>query len=269
MSREALWQAILENPEDRTVRLIYADWLEEYSNNPEDLARAEFIRLQIMLENRPRGSRKRSAERKRSREILTQYKAIWTADLRDVEAMSFRGGFLEHVALFATDFVQRGTTLLAAYPTITSVHLRDARQTIGKLLASGLLPRLRRVDLSSMCTYGCWAIQDELTMLARSEQLSGIRHLSLSANRLSEATLTAFAESPYLGSLRSLDLSKNHLSGPDHLHPILRLLQAPWLGQLEELNLTGMPLSSNLRQEIERRIAGRLLADPPPTESAK
>lgn len=41
-------QAIIEAPDDDTPRLVYADWLEEYGG---DLARAEFIRVQMELEH--------------------------------------------------------------------------------------------------------------------------------------------------------------------------------------------------------------------------
>ncbi len=49
---EQLLRAIVENPDDDAVRLVYADWLEENaeaSSMPSPLARAEFIRLQIEL----------------------------------------------------------------------------------------------------------------------------------------------------------------------------------------------------------------------------
>src|SRR5436189_3592451 len=45
---DAFLQAIRDNPADDTVRLIYADWLEEHG----DAARARFIRLQIDLDRR-------------------------------------------------------------------------------------------------------------------------------------------------------------------------------------------------------------------------
>lgn len=41
----ALLQAILDQPADDTVRLIYADWLDEQGQN----VRAEFIRVQVEL----------------------------------------------------------------------------------------------------------------------------------------------------------------------------------------------------------------------------
>lgn len=50
MPREqgAFLDAIIRNPDDDTVRLVYADWLQE--NGDEE--RAEFIRLQILLSSR-------------------------------------------------------------------------------------------------------------------------------------------------------------------------------------------------------------------------
>ncbi len=48
-TREAFIKDILDNPADDTLRLIYADWLEE-NGEPE---RAEFIRVQIELARTP------------------------------------------------------------------------------------------------------------------------------------------------------------------------------------------------------------------------
>jgi len=41
----ALLAAIWEDPHDDTLRLVYADWLEDHDQN----ARAEFIRVQCQL----------------------------------------------------------------------------------------------------------------------------------------------------------------------------------------------------------------------------
>ena len=41
--RDALWRAVLEDPRDDAVRLVFADWLEEHG----DAERAEFIRAQV------------------------------------------------------------------------------------------------------------------------------------------------------------------------------------------------------------------------------
>jgi uncharacterized protein (TIGR02996 family) len=263
MSREALWQAILENPEDRTVRLIYADWLEEHSDDPEDLARAELIRGQIAIESHPPRSRKLTSVRKRVREILKTYQKKWTAPLHGASEPEFRGGFLEHVRMGATEFARKGAQILDAHPTVVSVAFPAASNELDALLASELLPRLRQIDLSNLCSCGHCGIQEELITLARSEQLAGIRHLGLSGNRMEERTLQALVESPHLGSLRSLDLSNNPLTIQGTLRPMLVLLRAPWLRQLERLKLTGIPLSDALRRVLEGRVPGQVVVDPP------
>ena len=45
MSKEAFLKAILDDPDNDALRLVYADWLDEHGE-PE---RAEFIRVQIEL----------------------------------------------------------------------------------------------------------------------------------------------------------------------------------------------------------------------------
>lgn len=42
---DKLLQAILDNPEDDALRLVYADWLEERGD-----PRGEFIRVQVLLQ---------------------------------------------------------------------------------------------------------------------------------------------------------------------------------------------------------------------------
>jgi uncharacterized protein (TIGR02996 family) len=45
---EQLLRAVLEEPGDDTVRLVYADWLEEQGNR-DDREQAEFIRVQMKI----------------------------------------------------------------------------------------------------------------------------------------------------------------------------------------------------------------------------
>src|SRR5690242_6982954 len=47
---DALLRTVLEQPDDDTPRLIYADWMEEFGDESER-ARASFIRFQIEQKN--------------------------------------------------------------------------------------------------------------------------------------------------------------------------------------------------------------------------
>jgi uncharacterized protein (TIGR02996 family) len=56
--RAAFIRAICEQPTDDTVRLVFADWLEEH----DEPARAEFIRVQVKLAKKPVGCHRHAKE---------------------------------------------------------------------------------------------------------------------------------------------------------------------------------------------------------------
>lgn len=262
MSREALWQAIVENPEDRTVRLIYADWLEEHSDDPEDLIRAELIRAQIKVEGHPPRSRKVSAPRRRARAILKEWGKSWSRGLGPVaRSPEFRAGFIEHVQTSATTFARKGEELLDRFPTITSVYFHRASNELDELLSSNLLPRLRRVDISNMCSCGHCGINREIVDLVRSPQMESITHLNLSGNRITLETVEVLAQSPHLGKLRWLDLHNNPLVPLGSIRAMLRLFRASWLDSLEHLDLRGVPLSQTMRKAWTSRLGERVVLD--------
>ncbi len=59
MSDESAFvRAILADPGDAALRLIYADWLEE-SGGPEGLPRAEYLRIECELDRLPKGGGRR------------------------------------------------------------------------------------------------------------------------------------------------------------------------------------------------------------------
>src|SRR5215212_11486943 len=88
----ALHDAIIQNPDDDTVRLAYADWLQE--NGDEE--RAEFIRLQIEIARSD--DSQQSALRQREVALLTQHRGDWLRQIKNkVNGASyhFRRGFPE------------------------------------------------------------------------------------------------------------------------------------------------------------------------------
>src|SRR5438874_2614414 len=74
-----LFDAIVKNPDDDAPRFAYADWLAQ-NGDPD---RAEFIRLQIALENARSGD-KRDKLFTLSEELLTKNRAAWLAPLRPI-----------------------------------------------------------------------------------------------------------------------------------------------------------------------------------------
>jgi uncharacterized protein (TIGR02996 family) len=96
VTHDGFIQSIIEDPEDDTPRLVYADWLEEYGC-PE---RAEFIRVQIALDRLPTGDPSWASLRTREAELLDCHQREWVGPLRSLlTRWMFRRGFLDEVAV--------------------------------------------------------------------------------------------------------------------------------------------------------------------------
>src|SRR5262245_41171049 len=104
---EGLLADICANPEDDTPRLVYADWLEEHGE-PE---RAEFIRLQIRLAQRPEDD-PRYELGQRQDDLLAAHGESWLGPLRQrLEVPVWRRGFVEGGRLTLARFLRQGKQL--------------------------------------------------------------------------------------------------------------------------------------------------------------
>lgn len=104
--QRGLLQAVLDNPQDDVVRLIYADYLQEVSSLASDRARGEFIRLQVLEEDIPRQDAILLTYRKRWRNDL------WPLSLNNSDASLYYNvqtiytrGFISHISLKHDDFL--------------------------------------------------------------------------------------------------------------------------------------------------------------------
>jgi uncharacterized protein (TIGR02996 family) len=70
---DAFLQAIIENPDDDTPRLVYADWLEEHGH-PD---RAAFLRVQCHLARLPEGNPRWPGLEAEERALLAKHAAGW------------------------------------------------------------------------------------------------------------------------------------------------------------------------------------------------
>lgn len=94
-------RAIIDRPDDDTVRLVYADWLDDHG----DPDRAEFIRVQCELPHLPDTDTRRGPLEIRERQLLAKHAAAWIAprppdppgDYAGSEGVTsvFRRGFVE------------------------------------------------------------------------------------------------------------------------------------------------------------------------------
>jgi uncharacterized protein (TIGR02996 family) len=122
MLEDAFLQDILENPDDDTPRLIYADWLTDRGD-----PRGEFIQVQCRIAQA--GDPFRSgrlwgmpaavlkAWRAREQELLASHGERWRQSLRSLATeIEFHRGFPERVTVPADEFLARGGELFRATP---------------------------------------------------------------------------------------------------------------------------------------------------------
>src|SRR5262245_13586688 len=103
-SEDALLQAVIDDPDDDAVRLVYADFLEDHGQP----ARADFIRVQIELARDPR----RGDLEARELALVKEHESTWVGSLRGLvlggefhPPYCFRRGFVEEATLSAEDFL--------------------------------------------------------------------------------------------------------------------------------------------------------------------
>jgi uncharacterized protein (TIGR02996 family) len=172
---EALFQAILDDPDDDAPRLVYADWLEEHG----DAERAEFIRLQLaraaLEDHDPRVQQLQQRCRELTAEPGTEER--WTPKLpRGMGYPEFHRGFVEKVSCRIPDFLKGAERLLAAIP-LRHLNVGETNPTL-----------------------------QDLKALLASPHLARLRKLALYGNHLDDSATEAIAASPHLRGLEELDL---------------------------------------------------------------
>jgi len=169
-------QALLVQPEDDTLRLALADWLDE-NDQPQ---RAEFIRLQIELARGVENRDRRRILELRQRDLLVAHDAEWVTPLAKILECKrgkwggwvFRRGFVEYFNLPATVINAHGHRLAQLTP-VRELFLRP-------------------------CTSG------NIIALCRKPWIASVTHLYLEGVRLTPSAVDAMLDCPYLKRLRLL-----------------------------------------------------------------
>jgi len=240
MSREALYQAVLDDAREATdggddaVRLVFADWLEDHG----DPDRAAFIRVQIELERLGRPAEqchfgdvrnparltaaeaaRRAVLRAQEDDLWEKNKAAWRAELPVLSGIDWsrpRRGFVEEVTAdsfraFRTHadrlFTLAPVVGLRFGPSERFSEPRDLNADSGvRLAAFPALARLRHLEFHGS------ALGDRgVTALAKSPHVANLASLELSMSMVDDRGAAALAESPHLGNLRGLLLYMNRI----------------------------------------------------------
>jgi uncharacterized protein (TIGR02996 family) len=281
---DAFIQAIIESPDDESLRLIYADWLEERGD-----PRGEFIRVQCQLANSPEGDPRRPELEARERDLLGTYEEQWAASVRPwVRTWRFQRGFVEDIKarldtvlanvgnLFAAAPLRQVTFLPPEYKgpvkhvTFPPVFVEPLHRRLAA--ASPYLARMAAID---------WAhthIGDlGLAALANSPTPFRLSRLDLPQASIGDAGVQALADSPAFPRLTVLNLQWNSLG----CLAAESLASSASLTHLVELDLShtevgdrgveALAASPNLKSLTDLHLAGtafgnlaaRALADAP------
>ncbi|MBA4190744.1 MAG: hypothetical protein C0467_22390 [Planctomycetaceae bacterium] len=151
MSTEAaLLRTIREAPEDDTVRLVYADLVEEEG----DPDRGEFIRVQIALANISETDPARRALEDREHALLAEHESRWLGvptDSDGLTAWQFVRGFVDDVSATPNFMQNEGSDLCAVNP-VRRWRVQSSQSDMPEDLLEagrrGWFSRLEALDLS-------------------------------------------------------------------------------------------------------------------------
>lgn len=188
---------ILQNPDDDTARLVYADWLDEHGDGP----RAELIRVQVQRARLPVWEREQVPLQLRESALLAKHGTKWKAELPSIEGVAwgeFRRGFVA-----TAEFVNFAGLSGNASACWAATPLEGA---------SVLWPRAK----------------DQVDRLA---PIAGLRELTIDGTIWGSLEAAHVATAPVLSTLRTLNVPKGNLTGECFRF----LLASPHFAQLTAL----------------------------------
>ncbi len=236
---EALYRVILTNPDDDTLRLVYADALQEAGDEP----RAAFIRWQVELHSlpdyEPHAIHLRYHEQNNrafAGQWLTSLPALpsgiqWSRD-------AFRRGLPSAItAEDGTAFSVHADELFSQYP-IDSLELKVAR--VADTAQLGACPWLKR--LRHLCfTQGAGG--QAVSRLLNSEYFDGLLSLHLGSELTTQSAVRSLATSRVFASLSSLSVRADRPGSGSIVSLLTTMPQPP---RLRKLDLAGNRLTTPL-----------------------
>jgi uncharacterized protein (TIGR02996 family) len=251
--RDSLLSAIIQQPEEDTPRLAFADWLDEHG----EANRAEFIRAQHKLIGLPLKSDERVRLETRTAELLTKHRKIWAADVYRVMGSSarlgWRRGFPEGVTGYFEHLIDRMDRLPKVMPLtamrlqrdypLPSLHVRDVLQPIKHIIIDPAETRHQLHDPSEPIVLNAFPNVTSCKISKRGTDKLGIR-----------GTRT-FSQRPLPASLKVLDFEGQDVKDAG----VELLLGSAWIDQVRGLMLNDNQLTDRALEIIRgnrQRIVG-------------
>ncbi len=232
----AFLKPILSAFADDGPRLIYADYLDA-SSQPGDIARAEFIRLQVALARLGEDHPQRRPLLRRQNELLLRWTPEWTKHLKGMFAgCEFRRGILDTLSVDSRFFCDDGARLFVN-SAVRRVKFLDACRQIDRLVKCPALANVRELDLC-----GNDLGNGGVNMLMRSPFLAQLESLDLSFNGIGDGGVQRLAGATGFPRLKALHLNDNHTIGCEGMRA---LTESPNLACLKTLDVSGNDIGSS------------------------
>ncbi|MDY3560197.1 TIGR02996 domain-containing protein [Gemmata sp. JC673] len=226
--RDTLYRAVLENPDDDTLRLVYADALEEGG----DSRRAAFVRAHVELARVPEYEPE-AVQAKYHNQKKKADGGRWITELPPLpEGLSwardpFRRGLPGAIqSRDGATFVAHADDLFAQYP-IESLELRGPRAPdMAALAACGWLSRLRSLSLVE-------GVGRSIRLLLDSPYFDRLTDLHLGAQLTTPEAVTALVRSRMFDQLTALSVREDRQGGGSLVGALARLAKPPRLKKLD------------------------------------
>jgi uncharacterized protein (TIGR02996 family) len=232
---DALYRAILEQPDDDAPRLVWADWLEEHGG-PD---RAAFVRLQCEWVATDPGDPRRDELWQRWLTLLEARGSGWRDELEpDARPAGYWRALPDWFVLTTDEVVEQLTRLRERVPAqCVVIELAGFREQLRQW--PGLSDfRCLTVAEPQPDPYYQHASPRGWVWLIQSPRLAGLRRFAAAFDLSSSGILAALAGTDW-PDLRELDLRVSR-ADPGRPHRAWNELpDAPWFPQLKSLNLTG------------------------------
>lgn len=261
MSRRAeLIDAVLENPRDAAACLAFADWLDEHAQSlpavarPAVTARAEFIRLRLLLSALPTGVDPQELLERADR-LCGEYVQTWTQPI-GYFCDDYPRGFL-HLPLSDEQFAQLVPPALKLEPVFASVLARKwgRRDPATALFLERFKsdPHLRAV--TGLCTVDLKLGPSGIAQVFGSPFLKNVDTVGVIGDDIGLEGIRAIVESPAPFRLRVLKLERA-FRRTNARAVVESIAQCPRFAHLEELALPSNGLNDRC---VEALLASKTL----------
>jgi uncharacterized protein (TIGR02996 family) len=226
MTPDAFLAQIREEPDDRTTRMVFADWLEDHDQP----ARAEFLRTQLQLSTLDESDPAREQLLALERRLLVENEAKWLGELPEhVVGWRWHEGFVDEVHFAHSNSLAELEPFLHRHPVrMLRLLSHESVENLPQEPSLALIGDLELYQLHQSTT------SYHLRQLVSANATQHLRRLTLHGAGL-DANFVRQLVQHGPPNLRGLDMQGNPLDNTD----LARLIQAPRLRHLRELRMDG------------------------------